>query len=125
MNFFTYGTFRRNQPRHYVLAQLGLSYLRDACTAPVWEKKNVGGMYTGLVAGNTSVAGELYRLPTERSALNHAILYMNMVEGTHLDMFKLTSILLDNGTEALAYILTPAYTEILLQNGGFSAEPMV
>ncbi len=95
---FVYGTLQSGESNHHVLA--GARRVCVARTAPRFELRDLGP-YPGLVrGGDQSVAGEVYEVSAD------ALSALDEFE-EHPDLYCRSSIALEDGTVAEAYLLTP------------------
>lgn len=96
---FVYGSLMTGESNHAHMR--GASLLGPARTAPAFTLHDLGP-YPALAArGATSVAGELFDVPAS------VLARLDRFEG-HPDLYVRSPILLDDGTEAQAYLATPA-----------------
>ena len=95
---FVYGTLRSGEPNHYLLDAHDL--VRRGRTEPAFELVSLGAFPAMIDGGQTAVVGEVYEVdPPTLAALDR-------LEG-HPRFYQRRPIRLDDGDEALAYLLSP------------------
>lgn len=94
-NIFVYGTLRKDQSNHHLLA--GAEFLSYGRTPAKYRLVSMGGYPAMLHDGEISVYGEIY------SATPEMVKRMDHLEG-HPDYYRRTPIVLADGVEVEAYI---------------------
>tara|TARA_Y100001934_G_scaffold168676_1_gene200472 strand:- start:139 stop:495 length:357 start_codon:yes stop_codon:yes gene_type:complete len=96
INIFVYGTLREGEPFHHLLQ--GTKQLALTRTTADFRLLHLGE-YPGMVdGGNTQVVGEIYEVPSSLVSI------LDEYEDYPL-LYDRRTIRLENGTEAIAYIL--------------------
>jgi len=97
IKFFTYGTFRRGECRHYILQKFVKEFSGITTTAPKYRLVNLGS-FPGILEGGTNhIVGEVYYIEDD------ALPMLDMIE-SHPSFFLRTNIELSDGSTAIAYI---------------------
>jgi gamma-glutamylcyclotransferase (GGCT)/AIG2-like uncharacterized protein YtfP len=95
---FVYGTLMRGERGHDLLA--GATLVGEAATEPTFALVDLGSFPALVPGGETSVRGEIYRVPaTQLAALDD-------YEG-HPTFYRRTPIRLAGGARAEAYLIRP------------------
>lgn len=99
---FVYGSLLQGEANHRLLAEA--AYRGTGRTAPAYRLVDLGP-YPGLIAGGrVAVKGEVYRVHPRTLAVLDAL-------EDHPQVYVRTAIRLDDGREALAYLLRPALAD--------------
>ena len=95
---FVYGTLRSGEPNHYLLDDRAL--VGSVCTEPAFELVSLGAFPAMVAGGTTAVVGEVYEVDAVTLAA------LDRLEG-HPSFYERRPIVLDDGDEVLAYLLSP------------------
>jgi gamma-glutamylcyclotransferase (GGCT)/AIG2-like uncharacterized protein YtfP len=95
---FVYGTLRAGECHHRLLR--GAKFVGHARTAPRFRMVDLGSFPAIVADGSTPIEGELYDVDRARLAR------LDRLEG-HPRFYTRTPISLEDGSEALAYLLRP------------------
>ena len=95
---FVYGTLRSGEPNHYLLDHHDL--VRRGRTEPAFELVSLGAFPALVHGGRTAVTGEVYEVDAVTLAA------LDRLEG-HPSFYERRPIVLDDGDEVLAYLLSP------------------
>ena len=96
---FTYGTLRRGEPNHPLLARA--RFLGEAATLPHFALVDLGPFPAMIAGGQTAVIGEVYAVD-ERTLAR-----LDILEG-HPRFYQRRRIHLASGQEVEAYLMEPA-----------------
>ncbi len=97
IKFFTYGTFRQNECRHYILQSFKPEFIKQIETVAKYTLINLGSFPGIIEGGNNAIVGELYDITDDIMAV------FDMIEG-HPSFFCRKEIELVDGTNAAAYV---------------------
>ncbi len=96
---FVYGTLRQGEANHHLLGDLEPT--RTARTLGRFRLADLGGFPAMVSGGSTEIAGEIYEVDGATLAR------LDRLEG-HPDFYRRRAIRLDDGRDAIAYLLSPA-----------------
>lgn len=99
LQVFVYGTLRRGGANHRFLC--AAHFVREACTTPEYELVDLGGFPALVRGGEQRVCGEVWAVDAGTLGL------LDELED-HPDYFRRSNLLLENGEQVEAYLLSPA-----------------
>lgn len=96
---FVYGTLRRGEPNHRLLARA--AFVREARTAAAYELVDLGPFPAMVTGGASSIVGEIYAVDAR------VLADLDRLEG-HPRFYRRTAVTLDDGDVVEAYLMPAA-----------------